>query len=442
MSASIGEHVRCPAGTVINSRYKVVREIGCGNFAKVYKCIDTSLPSSAYPVAVKVLKRDYAADAAFEKDILKALSKKDDIGRKVVRMIDQFTWMRCPCFTFTLHGVSLRSRKMGVARGNTNMAELKAFTREMMETLRFLHEECKMIHTDLKPENILLDREEIGPDGIGNAWTMADFGSASFYNAAKPDSDLISTRPYRAPEVVLSLPWTPKADMWSMACILFELYHGARLFEVSDDADHLAMFERRLKKLPLAMTRTSKHFARFFDASGKVMRRGAGMGRPAPELTNRHMSEIVRGDVEFLDFLSAMLEMDPKSRMSARDALHHPFLAGGHRAASQPSAADAEMARLATDMRRLSIGNENQNPVYAKPSVPSVPIMAPASARGSAPDSARYGAASKAPLMAPRLNDPTRFGGMGNVNRYGAAPTSARDMPAAGRPSALTPRYY
>ena len=222
MSRSIGEHVRCPEGTLINGRFKVVREIGCGNFAKVYKCTDVQHPNST-PVAVKILKKEYAADAAFEADILKALNAKDSRGHKVVRMLDQFTWSRCPCFVFALRGASLRSRKFGVSRGHVSLDDVRKFSKEMMVTLAFLHHDVRMVHTDLKPENILIDDEHLPStsSGIGTGWTIADFGSASFYNPAKPDQDLISTRPYRAPEVVLGMPWSPKADVFSMGCIFF-----------------------------------------------------------------------------------------------------------------------------------------------------------------------------------------------------------------------------
>jgi len=446
MSRSIGEHIRCPEGTLINGRFKVIREIGCGNFAKVYKCTDVQHPS-ATPVAVKILKKEYAQDAAFEADILKNLGARDSRGHKVIRMLDQFTWSRCPCFVFGLRGASLRSRKMGVARGHLSMEDIRKFAKEMIETLAFLHHDVRMVHTDLKPENILIDDEVLtSPSGIGSGWTIADFGSASFYNPAKPDSDLISTRPYRAPEVVLAMPWSTKADIFSMGCILFELFYGARLFEVNEDQEHLALFEKRISALPLSLSRQSKHFRRFFDDRGALLRSSSvsAYSRSAADTVgSRHLSELVN-EPELRDMLMQMLEVDPSRRATAQDLLRHAFLTGA------PSRS-AAVSPLRSQLERMSLGEIRNMPSAApvssakhyipdkenaprqtskiSPAVPSLGFAAAApSGTHSAPASARIFGAAPAPS---RLS-------------YAALRqhTGVRDMPAAGMPSSnITPRY-
>lgn len=311
-------------GQLIQGRYRVISEAGCGNFAKVYRCEDTRSPGSY--VAVKVLKREYATDASFELEILKAIRAKAQ-GRNVVMMLDNFTVNSFPCFVFKLAGPSLRSRKFGVSRQAVNIHDVRRLSQDLISTLAFLHQDMRLIHTDLKPENILLESPDEGPDGIGSGWTIADFGSASFFRPERPDSDLISTRPYRAPEVVLGMPWSPKADVWSMACILFEVYYGGRLFEVHDDHEHLNKFEQRLGKIPAAFARPSKLFRRFFDDAGNINR------RPTTPVS-RTMNEILRGEPEFFDLLRCMLHFDPNQRISCADALQHPFFRA---ASSRPS---------------------------------------------------------------------------------------------------------
>ena len=101
--------------------------------------------------------------------------------------------------------------------------------------------ENELTHTDLKPENILFvnsdyeiiynskkkrDERVIKDTHI----RVIDFGSATF--DWEHHSTIVSTRHYRAPEVILELGWSQPCDVWSIGCILFELYLGFTLFQV------------------------------------------------------------------------------------------------------------------------------------------------------------------------------------------------------------------
>ncbi len=125
-----------------------------------------------------------------------------------------------------------------------------------------LHD-LNLIHTDLKPENILLvdssyqtftyDRK------IPSSTTtiarsaknrkvlfdteirLIDFGSATFQD--EYHSSVVSTRHYRAPEIILGLGWSYPCDIWSIGCILVEFFTGDALFQTHDNLEHLAMME-------------------------------------------------------------------------------------------------------------------------------------------------------------------------------------------------------
>ena len=129
-------------------------------------------------------------------------------------------------------------------------------------TFSVLHD-LNLIHTDLKPENILL---------VGNAYQtftynraipsstrnqprsakyrkvlldpeirLIDFGSATFDD--EYHSSVVSTRHYRAPEIILNLGWSFACDIWSIGCILVEFFTGDALFQTHDNLEHLAMME-------------------------------------------------------------------------------------------------------------------------------------------------------------------------------------------------------
>jgi len=101
-----------------------------------------------------------------------------------------------------------------------------------------------LTHTDLKPENILFVNSDY--EMIYNSKKkrdervirdthirVIDFGSATF--DWEHHSTIVSTRHYRAPEVILELGWSQPCDVWSIGCILFELYLGFTLFQVKRD---------------------------------------------------------------------------------------------------------------------------------------------------------------------------------------------------------------
>lgn len=120
-----------------------------------------------------------------------------------------------------------------------------------------------LIHTDLKPENILLchnayqtftysrkipsSSENINRQAsqrrvlLDTEIRLIDFGSATFQE--EYHSSVVSTRHYRAPEIILGLGWSYPCDIWSIGCILIEFFTGDALFQTHDNLEHLAMME-------------------------------------------------------------------------------------------------------------------------------------------------------------------------------------------------------
>eukprot|EP01065_Artemidia_motanka_P043396 TRINITY_DN6010_c1_g1_i2.p1 TRINITY_DN6010_c1_g1~~TRINITY_DN6010_c1_g1_i2.p1 ORF type:complete len:617 (+),score=75.73 TRINITY_DN6010_c1_g1_i2:107-1957(+) len=308
---SAADPFRCGRDYVLGGRYRVLDEAGKGNFARVMRAVDTNTNET---VAVKILAREYQRDAQFEHSVLKALSKKDPDNRaKVSKMANHFVQDGCPCFVFPLLGCTLKSRRRSAGR-----KEVAALALELAKALRFLHFECKLVHTDLKPENILLDQPNSSPQGIGDSWTIVDFGSASFFTE-KPDQDLISTRPYRAPEVIVGGAWGYAADMWSVACILFEVLTGRHLFDAANDHQHLQVIQRTIGGVPSFLRdHAAPQQQQMFGSDGSL-RPSVGMGPPTP------LQGQLGDDVEFLDLMHRLLEYDPVMRLRADEMCHHPF---------------------------------------------------------------------------------------------------------------------
>ena len=103
------------------------------------------------------------------------------------------------------------------------MQEIQVMMTSILKCLEILSK-CKIVHGDLKPENILESQE--------NKYKVIDFGS-SFYCKDKIDYEVTSLY-WRAPEVVLGLPYGPEIDMWALGCILYEIVCGRPLFAAYD----------------------------------------------------------------------------------------------------------------------------------------------------------------------------------------------------------------
>lgn len=138
------------------------------------------------------------------------------------------------------------------------LEQVRHISYQLCHSVKFLHDH-QLTHTDLKPENILFidssyevaydNRRKRGVRRVKNSEVrLIDFGSATFDH--EHHSSIVSTRHYRAPEVILELGWSQPCDVWSIGCIMFELYLGITLFQTHDNREHLAMMERILGPIP------------------------------------------------------------------------------------------------------------------------------------------------------------------------------------------------
>ena len=95
-----------------------------------------------------------------------------------------------------------------------------------------------LVHTDLKPDNILLENDVSSFEQLLNTkLILIDFGSATF--DTEEHEKLVTTKYYRAPEIILDIGWSFPCDIWSIGCILVELYDGHALFPAEDDNERL-----------------------------------------------------------------------------------------------------------------------------------------------------------------------------------------------------------
>lgn len=209
---------------------------------------------------------------------------------------------------------------------------------------------------------------------------LIDFGSATFQD--EYHSSIVSTRHYRAPEIILGLGWSFPCDIWSIGCILVEFFTGDALFQTHDNLEHLAMMEGVLnkkidahliqavnkaagrsatgaasyfKRLKLDYprpdtTRASRRFVKAMKtvpvssrlSSRTFLPSGKGPVTRFPPLVDYYRLDPKKKDDDshmlqqiipqgplfnrlFIDLLSKIFVYDPAERITAKEALQHPW---------------------------------------------------------------------------------------------------------------------
>lgn len=291
-------------------------------------------------VALKVIKNmeKYREAAKLEINVLDTIMEKDPNGESLcVRMYDWFDYHGHICISFDVLGLSVFDFLKDNNYAPYLMPQVRHISWQLCKAVKFLHEN-QLTHTDLKPENILFVSSESEVVNIvkknsrqkdfrrvkNASVRLIDFGSATFDH--EHHSTIVSTRHYRAPEVILELGWSQPCDVWSIGCIMFELYTGFTLFQTHDNREHLAMMERILGGIPYRMAKKSKNG--YFWHGRLEWDHHSTAGQYVRE-NCKPLFRYMRGDNEdhrhLFDLISQMLEYDPQYRITMPDVVKHPY---------------------------------------------------------------------------------------------------------------------
>ncbi|KAE8589132.1 hypothetical protein XENTR_v10022898 [Xenopus tropicalis] len=264
-------HLIYHSGDWLQERYEIVSTLGEGTFGRVVQCVDHRRGGAR--VALKIIKNveKYKEAARLEINVLEKINEKDPENKHLcVQMYDWFDYHGHMCISFELLGLSTFDFLKENNYFPYPIHQVRHMALQVCQAVKFLHDN-KLTHTDLKPENILFvssdyeltyNMEKRDERCVKNTdIRVVDFGSATFDH--EHHSTIVSTRHYRAPEVILELGWNQPCDVWSVGCIIFEYYVGFTLFQTHDNREHLAMMERILGPVPSRMvrkTRKQKYF--------------------------------------------------------------------------------------------------------------------------------------------------------------------------------------
>uniref|UniRef100_A0A4W6FM94 dual-specificity kinase n=1 Tax=Lates calcarifer TaxID=8187 RepID=A0A4W6FM94_LATCA len=328
-------HLVYHIGLVMNERYEVVSTLGAGAFGKVVECIDRHRDEH---VAVKIVRNIdcFREVAKSEIAVLEEINSLDDDNRfACVRMLDWFEHEGHICIVFELLGLST----FEFLRRNQflpfSVEQIRHMAFQIFRAICFLHRN-KLTHTDLKPENILFVSSEYDDKMVKKCVLserklrsldvkVVDFGTATFDH--EHHESLVSTRHYRAPEVILDLGWNQSCDVWSLGCVLMEFYLGHTLFPTHDSKEHLAMMEKVLGPIPVHLLKQTRkqHYVHNEHLNWDRQSSSDNYIRKHCKPLKKYMQRKSEEERQLFDLLSCMLEYDVSRRITLEEALWHPF---------------------------------------------------------------------------------------------------------------------
>jgi len=298
-------------------RYEILEVIGKGSFGQVVRALDYKTNK---PVAIKIIrnKKRFHHQALVEVRILDELRKKDPNNEhNVIHMLDYFYFRNHLCITFELMSYNLYELIKKNNYQGFSLSLIRRFCNSIIKCLRLLYQE-NIIHCDLKPENVLLKQR--GSSSI----KVIDFGSSCYTN--RKTYTYIQSRFYRSPEVILGLSYGTPIDMWSLGCILAELYTGYPIFPGENEVEQLACIMEVLNVPPEDVLTQSTRRRLFFDSRGNPRCITNSKNRKRKPGT-KPLAQVLRcNDPLFVDFVCKCLEWDPKKRMTPEEAVRHEWL--------------------------------------------------------------------------------------------------------------------
>lgn len=186
---------------------------------------------------------------------------------------------------------------------------------QVLKALKYMHS-ADLVHRDLKPSNLLLNEECL--------MKVADFGLARSIKALDQSqesssvlTDYVATRWYRAPEILLgSTCYSKGVDMWSLGCILAEMLGGKPLFPGTSTMNQLE------KILEITGQPTDE------DIQAIKSTFAATMLQSLPPVRKKDLGTVFKeASPEAINLLTELLQFNPKKRMTAEEAIQHPYMA-------------------------------------------------------------------------------------------------------------------
>jgi len=281
------------------NRYKITKQLGDGTYGSVLKAVNRQ--TGEVTAIKKMKKKFYTWEECMQLREVKSLKKLNHPNiiklKEVIRENDELF------FVFEFMELNLYEL-MKKRERHFPESKIRNMMYQIFQGLAFMHKHG-FFHRDIKPENMLVKGETV---------KVADFGLAREIRSRPPYTDYVSTRWYRAPEVLLrSLAYNSPIDTWACGCIMAELFTLRPLFPGSSEADQIyktcsVLGSPTMRSWPEGIKLASQMSFRF------------------PQFVPTPLSSIIpNASAEAITLMQDLMLFDPNKRPTASQSLQYPF---------------------------------------------------------------------------------------------------------------------
>ena len=347
---------------IINN-YHIVDLLGSGISGRVYEVYMNNDTKKRYALKIIKNKKVYRNQSLIELKIVTTLNKNYPLNNHndshIISVYDYFFYQEHLCIIFELLNENLYQLLQHNHLQGISLNSINFIIKQILEAVEKVHR-MGIIHCDIKPENILL-KINIGKNKNDISVKLTDFGSACIKN--NPIFTIVQSLFYRAPEVILGIPYTQAIDIWSIGLVAIELFLGSPLLPGFSEYDQLLKIITIIGKIPDSMlVRNGKKITHFFNydkEKNSFILRKPKEGELFNEKENIYNTDFkipfnisglddlltmkrdskIKGVemnnsqsstelISFIHFLKCMITILPEKRWTAQQLLKHPFITG------------------------------------------------------------------------------------------------------------------
>ncbi|RIB00823.1 kinase-like domain-containing protein, partial [Gigaspora rosea] len=298
--------------------YYISKELGDGSFGTV---IQAQHKQTGQVVAIKRMKKEFSSwEKVCELREFKALRSLPS-HPNVISLSKAFFIQQTKELYFVFEYMELNLYQFIKDRKGILLKEriVQSIIFQILKGLHHIHSHG-IFHRDMKPENILISTKKI-------ILKVGDFGLARDIKSKPPYTEYVSTRWYRAPEVLLrSNSYSSPIDLWAVGTIMAELYSLKPLFPGQSEIDQLFKISEVLGS-PCVRPEFSIRVDGFGGEWKDGVKLAKSLGFTFSQIIPQPLSKLLPPSTSshFLEFISHLLRYDPKQRLTALEALKHPY---------------------------------------------------------------------------------------------------------------------